>query len=519
MRVRVRGAPLPQHLGIETFRQPPVQELAKPVVSDVPHERAPARECVVVLTRDTTLLQTLKALGSVYNVVTVHAETDLAGALVDAHTGVVIVDAGAAVTEIDELIERLNSQFPELVLVVAGRLEDQSTLTAQITRGTVYRFLHKPVSEQRVKLFVEAAFRRSIEEKSATAQAGAGGGAAEVSAPPPAFYGAIAAAGVMLLVGAWYLWPASREASPAATASSAAGANVDGTAQPVPSAQSAAERAADPLLVAAERELAAQHLDDAQKLVDQVRSMNPDSLRAAFLATQIAKRRERTGSPRPAPGIRSGPAAVSIPQGPAVAPPSEGLQSPAVTDFQPSQARAITPGEGARQDTSAPAATLPAVTPQPAVIAPPAAPQATVAPRPVATTDLTPSRPVDVSDTSEAAAPTEAQRAGPQAPAAEDRSRANDVVSATSLAMVRYSPPSFPVVARERGITGWVEIQFTVKTDGSVDDINVVGAQPVGVFEQAALDAARKWRYKPVERDGRAVEQQARLRLRFALDR
>ncbi len=85
--------------------------------------------------------------------------------------------------------------------------------------------------------------------------------------------------------------------------------------------------------------------------------------------------------------------------------------------------------------------------------------------------------------------------------------------------MVRYSPPSFPVVARERGITGWVEIQFTVKTDGSVDDINVVGAQPVGVFEQAALDAARKWRYKPVERDGRAVEQQARLRLRFALDR
>jgi protein TonB len=46
-----------------------------------------------------------------------------------------------------------------------------------------------------------------------------------------------------------------------------------------------------------------------------------------------------------------------------------------------------------------------------------------------------------------------------------------------------------------------------------------MGAEPVGLFEQAAVDAVKKWRYKPVERDGHAVDQRARLRMKFALDK
>jgi protein TonB len=52
-----------------------------------------------------------------------------------------------------------------------------------------------------------------------------------------------------------------------------------------------------------------------------------------------------------------------------------------------------------------------------------------------------------------------------------------------------------------------------------VSDVAVVGAQPVGIFEQAALDAVRHWRYRPVTREGQAVSQHARVRLRFTVQR
>ena len=57
----------------------------------------------------------------------------------------------------------------------------------------------------------------------------------------------------------------------------------------------------------------------------------------------------------------------------------------------------------------------------------------------------------------------------------------------------------------------------TLDLDGSVGELTIVGAQPVGIFEQAALDAVRNWRYQPVMRAGQAVSQRARVRLRFAM--
>ena len=83
-----------------------------------------------------------------------------------------------------------------------------------------------------------------------------------------------------------------------------------------------------------------------------------------------------------------------------------------------------------------------------------------------------------------------------------------------SLELVKYVPPTFPDTARKQGLSGWVDVQIAVKPDGSVSDVIITGAEPAGVFEQAAVDAVKKWRYKPVERDGHA-----RLRMKFALDK
>jgi len=127
-------------------------------VTDESRTLVPTGESLVVLTRDPALAETLKVLGSEHNIVSVDAESDLAGELVG--KSVAILDASAVTTPIGRLTDKLQSQFPDLVLIVAGTVNDQTALATQITNGTVYRFLHKPVSEQRVKLFVEAAWRR-----------------------------------------------------------------------------------------------------------------------------------------------------------------------------------------------------------------------------------------------------------------------------------------------------------------------------------------------------------------------
>ena len=57
----------------------------------------------------------------------------------------------------------------------------------------------------------------------------------------------------------------------------------------------------------------------------------------------------------------------------------------------------------------------------------------------------------------------------------------------------------------------------TFNPDGALSEVTIVGAQPVGVFEQSALDAVRHWRFQPVVRAGVAVAQRARVRLRFAV--
>jgi TonB family protein len=97
--------------------------------------------------------------------------------------------------------------------------------------------------------------------------------------------------------------------------------------------------------------------------------------------------------------------------------------------------------------------------------------------------------------------------------------RANEIITAKALTRTRYSTPDYPEVARSRGAQGYVDIIFTVRTDGSVGDVTVAGAEPAGIFEQAAMASVRKWRYAPVIRDGRPVEQRARVRISFAMEK
>lgn len=75
------------------------------------------------------------------------------------------------------------------------------------------------------------------------------------------------------------------------------------------------------------------------------------------------------------------------------------------------------------------------------------------------------------------------------------------------LPMVKV-PPQYPRRALRNGIEGWVIVSFTVTTDGSVRNPKVVDGKPKGVFDQSAINAVMKFKYKPRMVAGQAVEVQ-----------
>jgi periplasmic protein TonB len=84
---------------------------------------------------------------------------------------------------------------------------------------------------------------------------------------------------------------------------------------------------------------------------------------------------------------------------------------------------------------------------------------------------------------------------------------------------VKSVPPSYPIAAETNGTEGWVELDFTVTESGGVKNVTVHAANPVGIFDRAAMAALAQWHYRPVIEDGKPVAQRARIRIRFALPR
>ena len=69
-----------------------------------------------------------------------------------------------------------------------------------------------------------------------------------------------------------------------------------------------------------------------------------------------------------------------------------------------------------------------------------------------------------------------------------------------------YVAPVYPEGARRRGIEARVVLRLLVGQDGGVDQVTVLECdRPDLGFEEAAVEAARKWRYQPARVDGRPV--------------
>ncbi len=79
--------------------------------------------------------------------------------------------------------------------------------------------------------------------------------------------------------------------------------------------------------------------------------------------------------------------------------------------------------------------------------------------------------------------------------------------------------PVYPPRALRAGIEGVVTVEFVITENGSVRDPVIIEASPPDIFDQAVLQAIRKWKFDPPVIDGRPAEKRARQDIRFTLKR
>ena len=78
-----------------------------------------------------------------------------------------------------------------------------------------------------------------------------------------------------------------------------------------------------------------------------------------------------------------------------------------------------------------------------------------------------------------------------------------DIQIARELTPLVRVPPDYPFKALMDGVEGFVILRFVVTETGSVEDPEVLRAEPPNLFERAARRAVLRWKYQPQIRDGK----------------
>jgi protein TonB len=98
----------------------------------------------------------------------------------------------------------------------------------------------------------------------------------------------------------------------------------------------------------------------------------------------------------------------------------------------------------------------------------------------------------------------------PPAPAAPSGETRDAIVTSPPV-------PEYPIAAVRNRQEGWVEVEFTVAADGSVQNAHVIGSEPGRVFDREALAAVTRAKFQPRLENGQPVASTLRRRIEFKL--
>ena len=81
--------------------------------------------------------------------------------------------------------------------------------------------------------------------------------------------------------------------------------------------------------------------------------------------------------------------------------------------------------------------------------------------------------------------------------------------------LIRKVSPKYPKQARKQRIEGTVVLRAIITKDGKIGDLQLISGHPM--LAQPALDAVKKWKYRPYLKDGQAVEVETQITVNFQL--
>ena len=78
-------------------------------------------------------------------------------------------------------------------------------------------------------------------------------------------------------------------------------------------------------------------------------------------------------------------------------------------------------------------------------------------------------------------------------------------------------PPIYPRRAKILRKEGHVKLLIVISKQGLVKDAKITESKPKGIFDEAALNSVRHWKFRPKKIDGKAIEQVASQTITFTL--
>jgi peptidyl-prolyl cis-trans isomerase A (cyclophilin A) len=91
-----------------------------------------------------------------------------------------------------------------------------------------------------------------------------------------------------------------------------------------------------------------------------------------------------------------------------------------------------------------------------------------------------------------------------------------NISAGVAAGMLAYHPaPAYPADAKKAGVSGRVELDARIATDGTIKDLSVVAGPQL--LQQPALDAVKTWRYRPYLLNGEPVEVRTTINVIFTL--
>jgi len=107
----------------------------------------------------------------------------------------------------------------------------------------------------------------------------------------------------------------------------------------------------------------------------------------------------------------------------------------------------------------------------------------------------------------------------PAAPSMPPASVPPRAVATATPVPVQMPAPRYPTQASRRGVEGVVRIRVDVGTDGVPIDVTVVEGSGTRELDRAALEAVRRWRFRPGVADGRPVPGSVVVPVEFSMRR